>query len=330
MPEVSVIVPVYNTDKYLKRCVDSTINQTFRDFELILIDDGSTDDSCKLCDELLKHHSNIIVFHQNNTGSSSARNIGIKYSSGKYLMFCDSDDYVDSNWVLNLYSAIRINPFGYIFCGYHCVSAYNDISKISYPNIQFPSEYDLSEYYCFYKYGLGAQVWAMIFNSEIITANYLFFNPNIRIGEDVTFSAQYFSFCKKIIYIPKGLYYWVNNGVISVTRRPQPHIYDEYKTIFFARYPIINEKYKTDFCSKEFYKMFHSFEFVFDEHNKETTKEKIKFCNYILRDSAFREALKNTSNDICEKKLRLILNLRNYRVLDYFVLHYLSRKTKEK
>ena len=93
-PKVSIIVPVYNVEKYLHRCVDSILLQTFTDFELLLIDDGSTDKSVDICDKYALKDSRIRVFHKKNGGVSSARNLGIKKSNGVYILFVDSDDYL--------------------------------------------------------------------------------------------------------------------------------------------------------------------------------------------------------------------------------------------
>lgn len=99
MPEVSIIVPVYQGAKYLSRCIDSVLSQTFEDFELILIDDGSTDMGGEICDSYAKADSRVLVFHQENKGISAARNEGIRQSKVNWLMFCDDDDAVTSNWV---------------------------------------------------------------------------------------------------------------------------------------------------------------------------------------------------------------------------------------
>ena len=96
-PLVSVIVPVYNSTAYLKRCVDAILSQTYSNLEIILIDDGSTDDSLALCNEFSKSDSRVKAFHKENGGSSSARNVGIKEASGEYICFCDSDDYYESD-----------------------------------------------------------------------------------------------------------------------------------------------------------------------------------------------------------------------------------------
>ena len=102
---LSVIIPVYNVEQYLRQCVDSVLNQQLQDYEIILVDDGSKDNSVGICDEYKKTHSNVIVIHKENGGSSSARNTGMKAASGKYIVFLDSDDWwnpdIDFRLILN-------------------------------------------------------------------------------------------------------------------------------------------------------------------------------------------------------------------------------------
>lgn len=103
MSEISIIVPVYNVENYLKKCVESILSQTFTDFELLLVDDGSTDSSGEMCDELKRLDERIKVIHKENGGLSSARNAGIDVAKGKYLTFVDSDDYIDTHMLEVLY-----------------------------------------------------------------------------------------------------------------------------------------------------------------------------------------------------------------------------------
>ena len=104
---VSVIVPVYNSTAYLKRCVDAILSQTYSDLEVLLIDDGSKDDSLKICREYEKNDPRVRAFHKENGGSSSARNVGIKEAKGEYICFCDSDDYYEKDIVENLMKVFK-------------------------------------------------------------------------------------------------------------------------------------------------------------------------------------------------------------------------------
>ena len=104
---VSVVIPIYNVEKYLEKCVNSLVNQTYRNLEIILVDDGSTDNSGNIADELSKIDSRINVYHKKNGGLSDARNFGIEHANGKYICFVDSDDYVSLNYIFDLYNGIK-------------------------------------------------------------------------------------------------------------------------------------------------------------------------------------------------------------------------------
>lgn len=117
MIEVSVIVPVYNASDYLRRCINSILEQTFKNFELILIDDGSMDDSGEICDEFATIDHRIRVIHQRNLGVSAARNQGLNYAQGTYIMFCDADDWVREDWIINLVCGIKKFPGSWVICG---------------------------------------------------------------------------------------------------------------------------------------------------------------------------------------------------------------------
>lgn len=108
-PKVSVIVPVYNVELYLNQCIDSILRNTFTDYELLLIDDGSTDNSGKICDEYAMNDCRIKAYHKTNGGVSSARNLGIEKANGEWMTFIDSDDLIDENFLNNLYKPLCDN-----------------------------------------------------------------------------------------------------------------------------------------------------------------------------------------------------------------------------
>ena len=116
MPLISVIVPVYKCEEYLEDCVNSILNQTFSDFEIILVDDGSPDKCGKICDELAKKHNNIIALHQTNQGQAAARNKGIKIARAEWIHFVDSDDLIHPQMLEILYGAVDENT-GISMCG---------------------------------------------------------------------------------------------------------------------------------------------------------------------------------------------------------------------
>lgn len=113
---ISVIVPVYKVEKYINKCVDSIINQTYTNLEIILVDDGSPDNCGNICDEYAKKDNRIKVVHKENAGVSSARNIGLEKSSGKYITFIDADDYVEKNYCEELLNILKIENADCVAC----------------------------------------------------------------------------------------------------------------------------------------------------------------------------------------------------------------------
>jgi glycosyltransferase involved in cell wall biosynthesis len=119
MDKISVIVPVYNVEPYIRKCLDSIINQTYKNLEVICIDDGSTDNSGKICDEYAKHDSRLKVIHKSNDGNSSAINIGLDTFTGSYVGFIDSDDWIEPNYYESLYITIKENKVDIVCGGYY-------------------------------------------------------------------------------------------------------------------------------------------------------------------------------------------------------------------
>lgn len=126
MELISIIVPVYNVKNYLRMCVDSIVNQTYENLEILLLDDGSTDGSAELCDELAETDARIKVYHQKNSGISATRNVGISMAAGEYIGFVDSDDYVDSTMYEKMITKIKEENGDLVICGYQKVDENND------------------------------------------------------------------------------------------------------------------------------------------------------------------------------------------------------------
>ena len=144
---ISIIVPVYNVEQYLEKCVDSIINQTYKNLEIILVDDGATDSSSKLCDKLAKIDNRIKVYHKENGGLSDARNYGVERATGDYIGFVDSDDYIDSEMYEELYEAIKKENVDVVECNLKII--YPDrvelFTEQKYYNVYTKQEY-LEEY----------------------------------------------------------------------------------------------------------------------------------------------------------------------------------------
>ena len=136
---VSIIVPVYNVENYIKRCLDSIIHQTYRNIEIIIVDDGSTDSSATICDEYGKKDGRVIVIHKVNGGLSEARNVGIETAGGDYLSFVDSDDFIASNMIECILSKMKMYDAEIGVCAYQNVFE-NNLSKMN--DMRIPAEND--------------------------------------------------------------------------------------------------------------------------------------------------------------------------------------------
>lgn len=194
---ISIIVPVYNSIKTLNRCVDSIINQTFQNWELLLIDDGCIDRSGELCDEYASKDQRIKAFHKGNGGVCSARNFGINNAKGKWITFCDSDDYVDKDW-LNLFVR-NISHERSLIAQFYKVSGRGNYN-FSHDIVSFDDIYGgLHEMYD--KKILG-YVWNKLFNSEIISSNHIRFNEMFHFREDEDFVLKYLRYtdCLTVVY----------------------------------------------------------------------------------------------------------------------------------
>lgn len=210
---ISIIVPVYNVKDYLCRCIDSILKQTYKNLEIILVDDGSNDGSSKICDNYQKKDNRIIVIHKENGGLSDARNAGIKRSTGHFIMFIDSDDYVDKNIVNTLYNNLLSTDSDISICSYYSVK--NGIkSSPNYSKKEFVVE-DKDKFYNLYNEYSGVTVSSCmkLYKSEIF--DHLAFSKG-TIHEDEIIILDVLRKAFKVSYLLEPLYYYeMRDGSIT-------------------------------------------------------------------------------------------------------------------
>ena len=212
-PAVSVIIPVYNTEKYLPQCLETVINQSLGDLEIICVDDGSTDRSPEILRQFAQRDSRIKVITQENGGLCAARNNGLKKASGTFVSFIDSDDYIDLDYYEKHYQAL---------CKYGA-----DISCAGFYHERLPDfsmSYDKEQIYCdiddkvrVTRVGICGYVWRYVFRKEILLKNKLFFEVG-RVIEDVIFSISALYYGRILVTIPGSRYFYRqnNNSVLCV------------------------------------------------------------------------------------------------------------------
>lgn len=200
MPEISIIIPSYNAQSFVDKCVESISNQTFSDFEVIVIDDGSTDNSLKQWKKYEKKDSRFRVFHQENQGQAVSRNRAIKESCGKYITFVDVDDFIDSKMLETMYQAIKTQKADLVWCELYKVEKEKKepLLPIFEKIIDEKKDYILN----------NAGPVAKLIKKEILLENELYFLEN-RIYEDIAIVPSYALYAKKIVHIRKPMYYYM-------------------------------------------------------------------------------------------------------------------------
>lgn len=212
MPKVSIIVPVYNAEKVLRRCLDSILNQSYKDFELIVINDGSKDKSIKIINEYKEKDNRVKVIDNKNNGVSETRNIGIKASVGEYIQFIDSDDYIEPYMIEETLIKIEENKADSIITGLFLDIESNTEIKSSKQTFERKIEEGKKNI----AIGVMERLNGTYINSpvnkiykrSIIVDNNIYMDKRIDLGEDLLFNLEYFKHCKKVIFDDKCYYHY--------------------------------------------------------------------------------------------------------------------------
>ena len=205
MSKISVIVPVYNVENYISKCLDSILAQTHSDIEVICVNDGSTDNSGKILDEYAARDSRVKVFHKENGGVSSARNLALENVSGEYIGFVDSDDYIAPNMYSSLLSALEDQEADIAECSIAYAYENGDVRKRIFGSYsEIDTKVILNK---FFLKEMAIVIWNKLFRSECLTD--LRFDENYKIGEDSLFLYQILKNVKKFVGIDTVGYYYL-------------------------------------------------------------------------------------------------------------------------
>lgn len=209
-PKVTVIMPIYNVAKYLEKCISSVLKQTYNNFELFLVDDGSKDESPSIVDKFAEMDKRIVPIHQKNSGVDAARNVGLEKGTGKYVTFIDSDDWYDEKYLEKMVFTAEKYDCELVVCGFEPVGVDNP------PKVKIisPGTVDRSEAM---KHLLGynsfnGYVWNKLFLMNTIRNNNIRFEDGYWACDDVLFAGNYIFYCKKVHVITDKLYYYRQNN----------------------------------------------------------------------------------------------------------------------
>lgn len=240
MDLISIIVPVYNIEKYLDRCIQSILSQTYTNFELLLIDDGSTDSSGAICDSYAEQDSRVRVFHKPNGGVSSARNMGLDNANGEWITFCDSDDWVYDCWLQNYVDNsdnVDIVCQGVELDYSRMVNCFKQNEKVG-----FDYEGKIADgLELLHEYGLVGSMCIKLFKMDIVRINSLRLNPMFNYMEDEEFVIRYLSFCKNVKSIKKVGYYYFYLESQQLDKYVIRNQFELYQSLYTIGYSIIKE-----------------------------------------------------------------------------------------
>lgn len=312
MPKISLIIPVYNVEKFLPRLLDSVINQTFENFEAILVNDASTDNSGKICDEYAKKDNRIIVHHKAiNEGVSSARNTGLDLAKGIYICFSDSDDCLEPFYL----ECLMNSSADFVIAGVKNLFSNGKVcTNLKYEK-NFFDNIDLNLICKMIEDKSINYIYSKRFSSELIKRNQIRYANNLSLGEDTLFIAEYIIHCKSVEFLPKEPYFYYQNLNLSLSSFGLDYV----NKLLIANDKIrftLNQKFTnietTEAWKKRIWSLFYYSIFQIIKSNL-SFRKKVKSLNIIFKEHQFVDLSKNIDffmqND--SYLLRKIISTRN-------------------
>lgn len=342
---VSVVVPIYNVERYLQRCLESIVNQTYKKLEIILVDDGSTDSCPEECDKWAEKDSRIKVIHKKNAGLGMARNTGIEHATGEFICFFDSDDYIDKKTIERNVQVLYETGAEITCFGYHKVKADGDVKETNIPNME-KLEYEGEEVRCSFlpelisvnpengeSSHLNMSAWAAMFSMELILkTGWKFVSERDIISEDYYSLLDLYASVQKVVIIPEAFYFYCDNPV-SLSR-----IYAE------NRYERICHYYRESMKLAERHgytqKVMHRIDYTYlaltiaalkqIEASGYEKRKKMHFIEEIAKDPLCNEILKKCKNDkMGNARFILLEALRKKWIrVTYVLLHLQNKRSK--
>ena len=206
MIDISVIIPIYNTEKYLQRCVDSVIGQQGVTIEIILVDDGSTDASPKICDDYAARYSFITALHIQNSGPATAKNEGFKIAKGNYIALTDSDDKMEPQMLYKMVTAGYNLDADIICCNYKQIDEKGHVSHLNSTNKQYVLNHEEGLIHLFSKNKIYSQCWTKIYKRQMLTENHIENDPGLRTDEDFIYNIRAFVHAQTTVIVDEPLY----------------------------------------------------------------------------------------------------------------------------
>ena len=324
---ISIIVPVYNCEKYIEDCINSIKNQTYKNIEIIIVNDGSTDRSLELIQMAANDDKRIKIFSTENMGVSHARNIGVEKANGKWISFIDSDDWIEPNFCELLYEKAAELNADYIGCGYNKVIGEN-IQKINVDgNIL---EYEKDDFLIKL---LNVQTSYGLIHMKLIKAEYVKqvkFNENIKVAEDALFNIELCDYLNKIVIFNKPLYnYRINTD--SVVRKYDENYSNKYAKAMDEVSSYIKNKYTDEKILTNlnnfvvYHLMLVCVNYIYNPENK--SESKIRLLKNTCEGNVYKDAVKSSNYDELSMTRKITLFTIKYKL---YLLTALICKIRQK
>lgn len=332
-PAISVIIPVYKCEKDLVQCIESVLNQTFQDFELILIDDGSPDSSPRICDEYMQKDNRIQVIHKKNAGVSSARNEGIKVVKGEYITFIDSDDYIDAEMFECLYKQAKEHLADIVVSSLVMEKWENGgITEKSIYKIQSSKAYDSKE--LLEKWGQDFPAicmcgpWCKLYKSEAIKRNKISFDTSLSCGEDTYFNLDVLASIKKIYFCEEIFYHYRRDNADSLFSRFHKDTYEIHTKVYGKMRELMialqcSKKAINQFENQYFRMLIGGVHEYFRFYNSNTQQERLNLVVKIALNKSVKNYKVRKIRGLKNKALLILLKMGKYTtILKIFEEHY--------
>ena len=311
---ISVIVPCYNVEKYLEKCVKSILNQTYTNLEIILVDDGATDNTPKICDELALTDSRIKVIHKSNGGLSDARNAGIEIASGKYITFLDSDDWLEKDTINMALQEILSGDFDLVIWSYSADFVDDNENIIRYRLNCLNGVCDSKNNLLLANsgaLGLMGYSWNKLYKTSTIKNNALLFEKGVSLIEDILFNSEYIKFCKRIKFIDFVGNHYIQRKRVTLGTAYYENVFELKLRACLARESILKhfcvEKNRiTEVMGSFYYEALKSavFAIILGEGN---ISQKIQKLQKFLLDSTVQNIIKKVENISIKQRLLFYL-----------------------
>ena len=329
MKKISVIVPAYNAEPYLKRCVDSLLNQTIDETEIILVDDGSTDKTPEICDYYAGTYERVTVIHKSNGGLSSARNAGIDKASGRFIGFVDADDDVEPDMYMRLYTKAIESEADYVFCDYAriCQSGEKQgctrnidegfypkakIRQVLFPQLIMGETID---------YGPCLSVWTGLYRKQFLDEYHIRFDPAIKWSEDNLFTSMVVYSCNSLFYLKGEYLYHYRENAGSITTSYRKGAWDVYCLLNQRFHAFFDNTGDYDFSREINLNMIYYALNCLQQEKKYFSPESGKVIHRMLHSDELKKAFSGFKMPGVSWKLKIILQLMRVRAERFLWLY---------